>query len=96
MQAGKNNDLSYVHKGNALKRKSNEKKSGIKYLKEASQTLQEKRKKISHYLIYFINNVSLPTTFDSKIVFFTELSFYDFTGKYVACVYCSTYSRVKF
>ena len=48
MQAEKNNDLSYVHKGNALKRKSNEKKSGIKYLKEASQTLQEKRKKVSH------------------------------------------------
>ena len=48
MQAEKNNDLSYVHKQNALKRKSNEMKSGIKGLEEALQTLQEKRKKISH------------------------------------------------
>ena len=48
MQAEKNNDLSYVHKQNALKRKSNEMKSGIKGLEEALQTLQGKRKKISH------------------------------------------------
>ena len=48
MQAEKNNDLSYVHKQNALKRKSNEMKSGIKGLEEALQTLQEKRNKISH------------------------------------------------
>ena len=48
MQAEKNNDLSYIHKENALKRKSNEMKSGIKGLEEALQTLQEKRKKISH------------------------------------------------
>ena len=47
MQAEKKNDLSYVNKRNALKRKSNEMKSGIKGLEEALQTLQEKRKKKS-------------------------------------------------
>ena len=45
IQAEKKNDLSYVHKGNALKRKNNEMKSGIKDLKEALQASQEKRKK---------------------------------------------------
>ena len=48
MQAEKSNDLLYVYKGNTLKRKSNEMKSGIKGLEEALQSLQEKRKKISH------------------------------------------------
>ena len=51
--AEKKNDLSYVHKGNALKRKNNEMKSGIKDLKEALQASQEKRKK-SH-ISWFIS-----------------------------------------
>ena len=42
MQAEKSNDLLYVYKGNTLKRKSNEMKSGIKSLEEALQSLQEK------------------------------------------------------
>ena len=73
MQAEKKNYLLYVHKGNALKRKSNETKSNIKGLKEALQTLQEKQKNATlidlfhqqcfidiMYLIYFIYLIALP------------------------------------
>ena len=44
MQAEKKNDFSYVHEGNALKRKSNEMQSIITGLEEALQTLQVKAK----------------------------------------------------
>ena len=44
MQAEKKNDFSYVHEGNALKRKSNEMQSIITGLEEALQTLQVKVK----------------------------------------------------
>lgn len=42
MQAEKMNDISCVHKGNALKRKNNEIKNCIKCLEEALKTLQKK------------------------------------------------------